>query len=195
MTLDNIIPLSNNKHLKLVLSRNGAVINALCFFTSREEFPYKKGDLLDLAVTLDTNEYNGNVSVSVIVKAVKADSDNSLEILQSERIFEEFCLGNPLSKQQLLSILPTRDDFALLYRFLKSNGGYNFSFDTLVHKLDNKLSFGKIRVILIAMNELNLIEVCESMKSSTIKLNEVRGKVSLDSARIIRKLKEECYGE
>ena len=46
-----------------------------------------------------------------------------------------------------------------------------------------------------AMSELNLIEVCESMKSSTIKLNEVNGKVSLDSARIIRKLKEGCYGE
>ena len=195
MTLDNIIPLSNNKHLKLVLSRNSAIINALCFFTSTEEFPYKKGDLLDLAVTLDTNEYNGNVSVSVIVKAVKANSDDSLDILQSGRIFEDFCLGNPLSKQQLLSILPTRDDFALLYRFLKSNGGYNFSFDTLVHKLDNKISFGKIRVILKAMRELNLIKVCESMKSSTIKLNEVNGKVSLDSASIIRKLKEGCYGE
>ena len=193
MTLENIIPLSNNKHLKLVLSKNGSVINALYFFTTTEEFPYQKGDLLDLAVTLDTNEYNGNVSVSVIVKAIKADSDDSLEVLQSERIFEDFCLGNPLSKQQLLSILPTRDDFALLYRFLKSNGEYNFSFDTLVYKLDNKLSFGKIRVILEAMSELNLIELNESMKSCSIKINEISGKVLLDSAKIIRKLNEGCY--
>ena len=82
----------------------------------------------------------------------------------------------------------------LLYRFLKSNGGYNFSIDTLVHKLDNKLSFGKIRVILKAMSELKLIEVTESMKSDSIKINQVSGKVSLDSAPIIRKLNEGCYG-
>lgn len=195
MTIDNIIPLSNNKHLKLVLSKKGTTINALYFFTSTDEFPYRKGDLIDLAVTLDTNEYNGNVSVSVIIKAVKADSDDALGILQSERIFEDFCLENPLSKQQLLSILPTRNDFALLYRFLQRNGGYGFSFDTLVHKLDNKLSFGKIKVIIKAMSELNLIDVNESMKSSSIKLNKVFSKVSLDSAPIIKKLNERCYGE
>ena len=195
MTIDNIIPLSNNKHLKLVLSKKGTTINALYFFTSTDEFPYRKGDLIDLAVTLDTNEYNGNVSVSVIIKAVKADSDDALGILQSERIFEDFCLENPLSKQQLLSILPTRNDFALLYRFLQRNGGYGFSFDTLVHMLDNKLSFGKIKVIIKAMSELNLIDVNESMKSSSIKLNKVFSKVSLDSAPIIRKLNERCYGE
>lgn len=195
MTIDNIIPLSNNKHLKLVLSKKGTTINALYFFTSTDEFPYRKGDLIDLAVTLDTNEYNGNVSVSVIIKAVKADSDDALGILQSERIFEDFCLENPLSKQQLLSILPTRNDFALLYRFLQRNGGYGFSFDTLLHKLDNKLSFGKIKVIIKAMSELNLIDVNESMKSSSIKLNKVFSKVSLDSAPIIRKLNERCYGE
>lgn len=194
MTLNNIIPLSNNKHIKLILSRNGATINALCFFTSAEEFPYKKGDVIDLAVTLEINEYNGNTSVSAVVKAVKENSDDSLEILKSQRIFEDFCLGNPLSKEQLLSIYPSRDDFALLYRFLKSNGNFNFSLDTLVHMLDNRLTFGKIRVILQAMSELGLIEICEGLKSCSISLRSVAGKVSLDSAGIIRKLKEVCYG-
>lgn len=189
MNLINIIPLSNNKHLKLVFSRNNTTINAMKFFTSTEEFPYKIGDTLDLAVTLDINEYNGNVSVSVITKAIKSSSDNSEEILKSQRIFENFCNGNNLSPEELQSILPDRNDFALLYRFLKSNNGYSFPFETLVYKLDNKLSFGKIRVILEAMSELGLIEICEGLKVSRIKLIEVTGKVDLDSARIISKLK------
>lgn len=192
MKLDNIIPLSNNKHLKLVLSKNNNTINALYFFTSSEEFPYQKGDILDLAVTLETNEYNGVVSVSAIVKDIKSNSDNSLEILESNRIYEDFCCGNPLSQQQLLSILPVRDDFALLYRFLKANGGYRFSLETLVHMLDNKLSFGKIKVILKAMQELDLIKISEDFKSSRIDIKEVSKRVVLDSAPIIRKLREEC---
>lgn len=190
MSLVNIIPLSNNKHLKLVLSRGNTTINAMKFFTSTEEFPYKKGDMLDLAVTLDTNEYNGNISVSVITKAIKASSDNTEEILESLRIFEDFCNGTELVTAQIQSIIPDRNDFALLYRFLKSNGGYDYPAETLVHKLDNKLSFGKIRVILEAMSELGLIEICEGLKENHIKLIEVAGKVDLESARIISKLRE-----
>ncbi len=190
MKLINIIPLSNNKHLKLVFSRNNTTVNAMKFFTSTEEFPYEIGDTLDLAVTLDINEYNGNISVSVITKAIKASSDNSEDILKSLRIFENFCNGENLTDDELRSILPDRNDFALLYRFLKSNNGYDFPFETLVYKLDNKLSFGKIRVILEAMSELGLIEICEGLKVSHIKLIEVTGKVDLDSARIISKLKE-----
>ena len=190
MSLVNIIPLSNNKHLKLVLSRGNTTINAMKFFTSAEEFPYKKGDMLDLAVTLDTNEYNGNVSVSVITKAIKASSDNTEEILESLRIFEDFCNGTELVSAQIQSIIPDRNDFALLYRFLKSNGGYDYPAETLVHKLDNKLSFGKIRVILEAMSELGLIEISEGIKDNHIRLIEVAGKVDLSSAGIISKLKE-----
>lgn len=195
MTVDDIIPLSNNKHLKLSLSRNNSRLYALYFFMSSEQFPYKKGDVLDFAVTLDTNEYNGNISVSVIIKAVKASSDDTEQILKSKQIYEDFCTGKPLTRQQLGSITPSRDDFALLYRFLKSCGKYDFPCDTLVHKLDNRLSFGKIKVILKAMSELGLIQYSEGLKSGFIAVNNVSGKVSLDSSPIIKKLNEECHCE
>lgn len=190
MMLTNIIPLSNNKHLKLVFSRGNSTVTAMKFFTSTDEFPYVRGDVLDLAVTLDTNEYNGTTSVSVIIKAVKASSDNTEDILYSLRLFENFCKGIPLSEEQVKSLIPTRDDFALMYRFLKAGGGYDFPTETLVHKLDNRLSLGKIRVILEAMNELGLIEICEGFKDNHIKMLEVAGKVQLESAEIVKRLKE-----
>lgn len=189
MVLKDIIPLSNNKHLKLIFTRNNTVINAMRFFTSTNEFPYSKGDVLDLAVTLDTNSYNGNIKVSVIIKDIKSSADDSKAMLESLRNFENFCRGLPLSKQQIADLLPERSDFALLYRFLKQNNGYSFNFDTLVHRLDNKLSFGKIRVILEAMSELGLIEIFEGLKESSIKMIEVKGKVDLESAKIIKNLK------
>lgn len=190
MTLTNIIPLSNNKHLKLTFSRGNTTITAMKFFTSSTEFPYIRGDVLDLAVTLDTNEYNGTTSVSIIIKAEKATTDNTEEILASQRIYEDFCVGNSLSVEQINSITPTRDDFAMLYRFLKAGNGYNFPTETLIHKLDNKLSFGKIRVILKAMSELGLIEICEGIKENHITMREVAGKVQLETAGIIKRLKE-----
>jgi single-stranded-DNA-specific exonuclease len=162
----------------------------MLFFTSTEEFPYQKGDAVDLAVTLDVNEYNGSKSVSIIVKDIKAAADNTEEMLKSQRIFEDFCRSNTLDREQLKSILPSRDDFAVLYRFLRANGGYSFSFDTLVYKLGNKLSLGKIRVALEAMNELGLITISEGMNISKITVNQVSAKVNLESAAIIKRLTE-----
>lgn len=190
MTLKNIILLSNNKHLKLVFTRNGTVINAMKFSTSFEEFPYTVGDMLDLAVTLSINEYNGNQSVSVIIKDIKASDDDNMRQIESLRLYEDFCLGNSLSREQAISILPTRDDFAILYRFLRQNGGYNFPIETLMHRLSNKLNYGKIKVIIEAMNELHLIEIIEGMNSCKINLLNVKNKVDIGSARIIKALLE-----
>lgn len=190
MTLKNIIPLSNNKHLKLNLTRNGTNITAMKFNTSLEDFPYEIGDVLDLAATLSINEYNGNRSVSVYVNEIKSSSEDNERQLESLRLFEDFCSGNRISKEQAKSILPSRDDFALMYRFLRQNGGYSFPVETLVHKLSNKLDYGKIRVIIEAMNELRLIEIIEGTNSCKINLLNVKNKVDLGSAKIIKALSE-----
>lgn len=190
MVLTNIIPLTNNKHLRLVLSRGGVTLSAMLFFTSTHEFPYEKGALLDIAATLELNEYNGSKSVSVVIKDIKAHDDDPRRILASGRIFEAFCRGGMLSRTQLLSILPERDDFALLYRYLREKGGYHYKIETLPGKLDYRLSYGKIRSALEAMNELGLIEIHEGLKRSKITLKNVSGKVDLESASIIRKLRE-----
>lgn len=190
MVLTNIIPLSNNKHLRLVLSRGSVSMSAMLFFTSAEEFPYEKGELLDIAATLEINEYNDRSSVSVIIKDVKAHDEDAERILSSGRLFEAFCRGGRLRREELQSILPNREDFALLYRYLRDRGGYSLRAETLVGRLQNRLSYGKIRVALEAMNELGLIRIQEGLKTNRITLCPVSQKVDLSSASIIKKLKE-----
>ncbi len=190
MTLLNIIPLSNNKHLRLVLSRKGTTLSAMLFGTSANEFPYEKGAVLDIAATLDLNEYNGSTSVSVIIKDVKAHDDNPQALLESKRDFEDFCRGTVTDRRRLRNLLPTREDFALLYRFLRDSNGYAHSADTLPGKLHYRLSYGKIRVMLEAMNETGLIEIREGLKTNCITLRPVSGKVNLDNAQILKKLRE-----
>ena len=190
MVLTNIVPLSNNKHLRLVLTRGGVTMSAMLFFTSTDEFPYEKGELLDIAATLDINEYNSKRSVSVIIKDVKAHSENPQEILTGKRVFECFCRGGSLSRKQLRELLPDRNDFALLYRFLREHNGYRHAAETLVSRLQNRISYGRIRVALEAMNELGLIRIEEGLKSARILLNPVSGKVDLETATIIKKLRE-----
>lgn len=120
MTLSQITPLSQNKHLRLQFKRNNSTVSVMNFFTSQQEFPYKVGDVLDLAVTLDINEFNGQRNVSIILKEIKPSVLDTKDFLQSQRNYEDFKLGLNLTNAQITDLLPTREDFAILYVFLKN---------------------------------------------------------------------------
>ncbi len=190
MQLEAIIPMGNNKHLRLQVSKGGNSLKVMQFFTAPEEFPFIKGDIIDIAATLEINEYNGVKSVSVVAKDIKASADDSEKLLNANRAFEEFIGGKPLSKRIIERLTPTREDFAQLYRFLQACRGYRLAIDSLVHKLGGRLNLGKIRVMLEAMRQLGLIEMEEGITGASIVLNQVKGKVSLESAPVMKALKE-----
>ena len=190
MQIENIIPVGNNKHLRLQVSKGGNGLKVMQFFTAPEEFPYVRGDIIDIAATLELNEYNGATSVSVVAKEIKASADDSERLLNANRAFEEFIGGKPLSKSIIDRLTPSREDFALLYRFLQAGNGYRLPVETIVHKLGGRLNLGKIRIMLEAMRQLGLIEMEEGITGAIIKMNRVRSKVSLDSAPVMKALKE-----
>lgn len=190
MRIDEIKELSGGKHHKLTVSRDNARVTVMCFNTDTTGFHYSIGDIVDLAVTLDKNFYAGNTYLSVIVRDMKLSSVDTEAELKSQRIFEKFCTGKSIAVSDARSILPDRNDFSTVYRYLRAQGGYTSTVDMLSVKLS--LSLGKLRIVLTAMAELGLIEMREGMTNAEIKLCEVTSKVDLDSAPIIRELKEVC---
>ena len=190
MTLRDIRELGGGKHLRLTFSRGESTVYALRFSTTLAEFPYKTGDILDLAVTLDINLYNNSENLSVIVRAIRFSGMDEDDIISSKELFERFCRGDRLTPVEADKLLPGREEFAVVYRYLKANGGYNHSFDTLLYRLRSDVGYGKLRVILEAMNELRLIRIFEGMYDFEIKMCEVGGKVDLNTSVIIQKLRE-----
>ena len=189
MTLREIREIGGGKHLRLTLSRGESTVHALRFSTTLAEFPYQKGDLVDLAVTLDINVYNNTENLSVFIRDMRFSGMDE-EQLASKILFEAFCRGDRLSRAQAASLTPGRDEFAVVYRFLRANGGYGYPFDTLLYRLGAGISYGKLRVILECMNELGLIRIYEGVYEFEIKLCEVGAKVNLNDSLIIQKLKE-----
>ena len=190
MTLRDIRELGGGKHLRLTFSRGESTVYALRFSTTLAEFPYKTGDVLDLAVTLDINLYNNSENLSVIVRAMRFSGMDEDDIISSKELFERFCRGDRLTPVEADKLLPGREEFAVVYRYLKANGGYKHSFDTLLYRLRSDVGYGKLRVILEAMNELGLIRIFEGMYDFEIKMCEVGGKVDLNTSVIIQKLRE-----
>lgn len=191
LRIKNITPLSNNKHIKISFINGNTHIQALKFFCSTNDFHYNIGDTVDIAVTLDVNVYKNNESLSMILKDIKFSDVEYKDYIDSLRIYESFCSGETVDNNKLKSIIPVRNDFALVYRYLKQDKNLlNISLDIIVHKLSGRVSYGKLKVILEAMNELGLIAIYEDMYKLRIKILEVNSKVNLEEASIIKALKE-----
>ena len=190
MTIRDIKELGGGKHLRLTLARGDTTVTAMKFSTYLSEFPFIVGDTLDIAVTLDVNVYNNTESLSVFVRDIRFSDTNEDEDISSFELFESFCRGDALTADQARSLTPTRDEFAVVYRYLRANNGYKFSFDTLLYRVGANISYGKLRVILECMNELSLIRIYEGLYDSEIELCEVSAKVNLRDSLIIKQLEE-----
>lgn len=190
MTLRDIREIGGGKHLRLTLSRGESTVVAMKFSTSLKEFPYLVGDVVDLAVTLDVNVYNNTESLSVFIRDIRFSGMDEDSYISSKELFESFCRGDNITAEEAASLIPTRDEFAVVYRSIRSSGGYHHSLDTLLYRLNCGITYGKLRVILECMNELGLIRIFEGMYTTEIELCQVEGKVNLNDSLIIQKLRE-----
>lgn len=191
MTIIATKEIGNGKHMRITLSRGqGQVpVYAVYFNHNFQSCSYRNGDIVDVAVSLDRNIYNGQENLSVIIKDIKYSQSNNEELIDSERIFDKFAKRYKLTKDEVMSILPTRNDFAYVYRFLKQNKGFIYGEYALVNALNYKISMGKLIVILYSMKELGLINWQQGLYQSIIEMKE-SGKVNLEDSVFIKKLKE-----
>lgn len=191
MTVIATKEIGNGKHMRITLSRGqGQVpVYAVYFNHNFQSCSYRNGDIVDVAVSLDRNIYNGQENLSVIIKDIKYSQSNNEELIDSERIFDKFAKRYKLTKNEVMSILPTRNDFAYVYRFLKQNKGFIYGEYALVNALNYKISMGKLIIILYSMKELGLINWLQGLYQSIIEMKE-SGKVNLEDSVFIKKLKE-----
>ncbi len=191
MTVIATKEIGNGNHMRITLSRGqGQVpVYAVYFNHNFQSCSYRNGDIVDVAVSLDRNIYNGQENLSVIIKDIKYSQSNNEELIDSERIFDKFAKRYKLTKNEVMSILPTRNDFAYVYRFLKQNKGFIYGEYALVNALNYKISMGKLIVILYSMKELGLINWQQGLYQSIVEMKE-SGKVNLEDSVFIKKLKE-----
>lgn len=186
--LIGIQPLANGKHIRLKLRRENTDFTAVVFGTSPDELPFKINDIIDLAVTLDVNVYNNTESVSVIVRAMRKNGVEEAKIEQQITALEKFYCDNAESFDAE-SVYPERSDIAVVFRYLRTHDGVLLN--ALENDLLSTLSIGKITVSLEALCQLKLAE----MVNGRVKLLPFEGKADLESAEILKNLKQIMGGD
>jgi len=158
LTLIAATSLSEGKHLRLTLEQGGTRVTAMAFHCARDEFKFIAGDTIDIAVTLEANEYMGQRGITLIMRGAKFSALPNEPLLCAQRLVE--CVlrrESPYSRaahkppqQEPKALLPTRDDAALAFRAVKARPGIPVSPERLLLLTNAKEAADMARVWLAA---------------------------------------------
>lgn len=153
ITVVEAVPTANGNHMRLVFDVDGRRLSAFYFHVSPDRFCYQAGDLVDIVFEADINTYNSHKSVRLLVKDIRfsADFEEDMKRLKSH----EICSSD----------IPSREDTAALYRFLKKQidiGARQLDFYTFPKRMEaegfRKLSLGAIYFSMRILKELGVLE-------------------------------------
>lgn len=158
MTITGIQPVGSNKHIRLTVNKNGVSLPVMLFSVAPEDFPFAVSDTVDLAVRLTSNEYMGEVKVSIQVKDIKLSNVNDDEIQKSLSLYESFRRGDALIMEQKQKLLPSREFCGSIYKFLRANNGFSLGEEILCYRLGFKEEMlASLKVALDMFIELEVI--------------------------------------
>lgn len=180
VVLEEITSIGDGKHIRLEISKKGRSFRVVKFKTSAEEFPYSKGEHIDLAVKLSKNFYKGRFYVSIQAVDIRKNGIDDDKFLKEKSDYELFKLG---SKNET-ELYPTRQVCSVIYKYLRQSGGYNYTLEDLYFALGQTVTYGQLCYAIDAFCEAGLIT-----KNKCILLNSVSQKADLDGTAVLKELK------
>ena len=151
VTLEKINPMGNGKHLRLLFSKNGTSFQTLLFGVAPEQFCFEVGDVLDLAVNLESNLFRDEYTLSVMIKAIRlsnVDEDGLFSQIENYDNLMSHREGDPASA------LPSREEVGVLYKNILNKP---VKLERIKHINLNNLGYAKTMVAVKTLLELGLV--------------------------------------
>ena len=176
------------RHLKMKLRRDGVVLDAIFFSANAAACGVSAGDRLDAVFTPQINEFRGSRTVQLQICDLRpAPTRAQLE----QELFQRLQEGSELSRWEAGLLLPSRQDFARLWRFLEHNcvGGWMEAGPALLRQAarqgDGRSAYGRTLVCLHVMGDRGLIR----LERDQLHLCRPENKVDLEQAQLMRRLR------
>ena len=182
MCIVGVTPLSEGKHIRLELERRGRRIRAVKFGVPFNRFPYSAGDTVDIAVKVSKNFYRDKNYLSIQIVDIKLSNSDDEKYFSEKNSYELFRLNAGAD----VDIYPDRESCAVIYKYIKSMGGYRFGRENLYLALQNRVTYGQVMLALHAFSQAGLVNI----NGDEITLNEVKNKVALEDTQILKSVRE-----
>ena len=196
LTVRDVVSIAD-KHSKFILEKDGKQLTALYFGHSRASLPIYKGDTIDIAFTMGINEFKGVVDVQIILKdIIRQISPCRYEIsAENKKKYLNVMAGKTYSRADD-DILPSREDFAQVYLYLKRRPGQYrddlLGMREIINASGGKISYCKLKIILDVLKETGLISIeysSECDENFHFGVNYVKNKIDIEKSPLYVKIR------
>ena len=192
-TVAGLTQVGNGKHMKLKLSVSGGHLDAIFFSATMAEAGINPGDRVDVCFYPQINEYRGWRNVQLQVCDLRPARTRAQA---EEELFRRLMEGEALSRSEAAALLPSRQEFANLWRYLRSRRGEGCIEETAQRLARNvarscglRETFMRTEVCLAVFHDRGLIRVERATDHLRIQIRDTVGKVDLESSELMRQLR------
>jgi len=193
------VPIGANRHTKYIVKKDGITLTAVYFGAELADLDFYPGDEVDIVFNLDINDYQNMQIVQLIVRDMNYSEKQLSEMEKNRSAYTEIKDGRRFKNNA--NIVPTREDFAAVYLYLKNEirlGNDVKSLHSIECRMKEKgISYTKLRFIIDIFNETNIIgaekltddEIDGKTDMYKFKLSFNKNKVNLEKSSILKILK------
>lgn len=183
MTLTEITPIGAGKHLRLTLRRDTTTLSAVLFKMTQLDFPFVVGDVVDVAAIFESNEYLGQIRLSILVRNIKLHDMDDAVLFEGIDSFNNLMSGKGGGA---IPDAPDREFIARVYKFIRSRDKWHYDNEILCKRLGLSASdYASVCVAVEALTELGTL-IRDGEGNLTLPQDNV--KVNLSDAPVLKRI-------
>lgn len=150
--LEKINAIGGGKHLKLLFSKGPNLFQALLFGVTPEQFCFRCGDLLDLAVVLEIDTYRDEQTLSIQIKDIRMSDTDDTKLFEQIAAYDDYKSGACCRAAELF---PTREEVGAVYKNILKG---SVADERIKHLFLGELGLAKTLIAVDVLCELGLVK-------------------------------------
>ena len=201
VTVTCMSDVGGGRHLKMRASRDGRTVDMIFFSMTRAKSGLNVGDRADVAFYPQINDYRGSRTVQLHL--VDLRPSYTAQQVSEQALYRKFARGEAISPYEARQMIPQREEFAAVWRYLASHSGDVTEIPvSLARKIakENDLWESTLRtmVCLEVLESFGLVTIQKGEGGTLhIRLRKRRegGKLAFYQSPIIQRLQTIAWGE
>lgn len=197
MMVEEITPISSDRHIKMLLSKEGCSFTAMLFGTGSTGCGFAPGNLIDAAFQLEINEFRGRRTVQLLLRDVRLARPEIEKDQLHYSMYHRYMNGEGLTEDEIHYLLPDRPDLVAVWRHINSQALENklsVPFGALSRRVQweskRNINIGKLFVCLDVFSESQLLSYHYKEGLLHIRLLRFEGKADISKSVVLSTLKK-----
>ena len=195
LLVEEITPISSDRHVRLTLSKDGQTYTAMLFGTGQGGCGFAQGNYVDAAFCLEINEYRGRCSVQLVIRDIQLSTCVVMADQKILNLYNRFMSDGALTAREARVLLPERRDLVAVWRHILSrseDGWLSVPDGALSRRVSwesrREINIGKLLVCLDVFSESRLLSYHFREGQLNIVLKHIEGKADISKSVVLKTL-------